>query len=216
MARLTLSTDEGEREDPDGPAVDAALARLAAESEAYALLSSETGEYLQATRSAGRLSLERQEGSARLSWDGEPAASELASAFSGFLAGSGEWRAHPRWKRSTDEDAAREHRQALLELLGAAPLKVPSAPDGTLLSSTNGEVTALLAFASEAALAEACPGAGMLTVEAARLLALFLAAPQQVLFVEAGADWVSIDKAEAAALAELIQAPPGGGGKNQA
>lgn len=211
MARLTLSTDEGEREDPDGPAVDAALARLSAEAEAYALLASEAGEYLQATRSAGRLSLERQEGSTRLSWDGEPSAAELAAAFSGFLAGSADWRAHPRWKRATDEDAAREHREALLELLGAAPLRVPCAPDGSLLSSTNGEVTALLAFASESALSEACPGAGSMEVGAARLLALFLAAPQQVLFVEAGADWVSIDKAEAGVLADLLKASGRGG-----
>jgi hypothetical protein len=208
VARLTLSTDEGEREDPDGAAVAAALARLAAEPESYVLLASEAGEYLQATRSAGRLSLERQEGSTRLAWEGEASPADLSEAFSGFLAGRADWREHPRWKRSTDEDAAREHRQALLELLGAAPLQVPCAPDGTLLSSTNGDMTALLAFASEAALAEACPGAGTLPVDAACLLSLFIAAPQQVLFVEAGADWVSIDKAEAAALAELCKARP--------
>lgn len=205
MARLTLSTDEGEREDPDGAALDAALARLGSESEAYALLASEAGEYLQATRSAGRLSLERQEGSARLAWDGEPAPADLAAAFAGFLGGRAEWRADPRWKRSTDEDAAREHRQALWALLRAAPLQVPSSPDGALWASSNGEVTALLAFASEAALREACAGAGVLTVPAEELLRRFLAAPHQVLFVEAGGDWLSVDKAEAQALLDTLR-----------
>jgi hypothetical protein len=200
VARLTLSTDEGEREDPDRPALDAALSRLAAEPESYVLLASEAGEYLQATRSAGRLSLERQEGSTRCAWDGDPAPADLAAAFAGFLAGSTAWRSDAHWKRSTDEDAAREHRQALWSVLAAAPLKVPTSPDGSLWSSTNGEVTALLAFAGEDSLREACPGAGVVTLPAGELLRRFLAAPHQVLFVEAGGDWVSVDKAEAQAL----------------
>lgn len=200
MARLTLSTDEGEREDPDGACVAAALSRLAAEPESYALLASEAGEYLQATRSAGRLSLERQEGSTRFSWEGDASPAELASVFQGFLAGTPGWKGDVRWKRSTDEDSAREHRQALIALLGAAPLKVPTSPDGSLWSSTNGDVTALLAFATEESLLEACPGAGVLSLESGELLRRFYAAPQQVLFVEAGGDWVSVDKAEAQAL----------------
>jgi len=200
VARLTLSTDEGEREDPDAGAVDAALARLAAESEAYVLLASEAGEYLQATRSGGHLSLERQEGSTRFAWEGVPAPADLAGAFGGFLGGGPAWREDPRWKRTTDEDSAREHRVALLAVLRAAPLKVPQSPDGALWASTNGEVTALLAFASEEALRETCVGAGVLTLEATDLLARFLEAPHQVLFVEAGGDWVSVDKAEARAL----------------
>lgn len=200
MARLTLSTDEGEREDPDQGALDAALARLAAESESYVLLASEAGEYLQATRSGGHLSLERQEGSTRYGWEGTPSPADLAGAFSGFLGGGPAWRQDARWKRTTDEDSAREHRVALLSVLRAAPLKVPQGPDGALWASTNGEVTALLAFASEEALLEACAGAGVLTLEAGELLRRFLAAPHQVLFVEAGGDWVSVDKAEAQAL----------------
>ncbi len=200
MAKLTLSTDEGEREDPDAAAVDAALARLPKEEEAYALLASEAGEFLQATRSAGKLSLERQEGSTRYAWEGKAAAADVAAAFSGFLSGNVAWRSDPRWKRSTDEDAALEHRQSLLGLLRAAPLKVPVSADGSLWASTNGEVTALMAFASEEALGEACAGAGVLTLEAEELLKRFLDAPHQVLFVEAGGDWLSVDKAEAKAL----------------
>lgn len=200
MAKLTLSTDEGEREDPDAAAVDAALARLPKEGEAYALLASEAGEFLQATRSAGKLSLERQEGSTRYAWDGKAAAADVAAAFAGFLSGNVAWRSDPRWKRSTDEDAALEHRQSLLGLLRAAPLKVPVSTDGSLWASTNGEVTALMAFASEEALREACAGAGALTLEADELLKRFLDAPHQVLFVEAGGDWLSVDKAEAKAL----------------
>lgn len=200
MARLTLSTDEGEREDPDRAALDAALARLAAEPESYVLLASEAGEYLQATRSGGQLSLERQEGSTRYAWDGEAGPDDLTAAFTGFLSASAAWREGQNWKLSTDEDSAREHRRALLSVLGAAPLQVPTAPDGAFLSSTNGEVTALLAFAGEESLREACPGAGVLTLDAGVLLKRFLDAPQQVLFVEAGGDWVSVDKAEAKAL----------------
>ncbi|TPW20828.1 MAG: hypothetical protein FD126_1295 [Elusimicrobia bacterium] len=203
MARLTLSTDEGEREDPDQGALDGALARLAAEPESYVLLASEAGEYLQATRSAGQLSLERQEGSARYGWDGVPAPADLASAFAGFLGGGPAWREDPRWKRTTDEDSAREHRVALLSVLRAAPLKVPQSPDGSLWASTNGEVTALLAFASEEALRETCAGAGVLTLDAEELLRRFLTAPHQVLFVEAGGDWVSVDKAEAQSLLDV-------------
>lgn len=200
MAKLTLSTDEGEREDPDSGAVDVALARLATESESYALLASEAGEFLQATRSAGKLSLERQEGSTRYSWEGVSDPADVSAAFAGFLGGNVAWRSDPRWKRSTDEDAALEHRQSLLGLLRAAPLKVPVSPDGSLWASTNGEVTALMAFASEDALREACVGAGLLTLEADELLKRFLEAPHQVLFVEAGGDWLSVDKAEAKAL----------------
>lgn len=200
MAKLTLSTDEGEREDPDAAAVAAALERLAREAESYALLSSEAGSYLQATRSAGRLSLERQEGSARFAWEGEPAAADLAAAFAGFRAGAAAWKDDPRWKRSTDEDAAREHRAAVRAALDAAPLKVPTSPDGSLWSSSNGEVTALFAFASEESLRETCPEAGIVTLPAPELLRRFLAAPQQVLFVEAAGDWLSVDKAEAKAL----------------
>lgn len=202
MARLTLSTDEGEREDPDAAAVSAALSRLSAEPESYALLASEAGAYLQATRSAGRLSLERQEGSARFAWEGEPSAADLAAAFAGFQAGDGAWKDDPRWRRSTDEDAAREHRAAVLAALNAAPLKVPRSADGSLWSSSNGEVTALFAFSTEESLRETCPEAGVLVLPAPELLRRFLDSPQQMLFVEAAGDWLSVDKAEAKALLE--------------
>ncbi|MBI3297568.1 MAG: hypothetical protein HYZ75_05360 [Elusimicrobia bacterium] len=201
MPGLTLTTDEGEREDPDVPALEAALRRLELEREAYAILAGTDGEYLQATRSDGRLILERQEGSVRFVHRA-PEAPRVEALFRQFCAGDPAWKADPGWQRASEEDTAREHRLALLAGLRAQPLKLPVSADGSPWFSTNGEVTALMAFASEEALRETCPDSGLKTLEIIELLEIFLAGPHAQLFLELGGDWVSVDKAEAAALRE--------------
>ena len=198
---MTLSTDEGDCEAPDAAAIAAALLRLDTERAAYATLAGAEGEYLQATRSDGRLVLERQEGSARFVYAASGlGAGRVLAMFRLFAAGDGALKADPGWRRWSEEDAASEHRAALLAALRAQPLKAPVSADGSLWSSSNGEATALLAFASDEALREACPGAGVRTLEALELLALFMEGPHAQLFIEAGGDWISVDKDEAKAL----------------
>ncbi|MBI5595912.1 MAG: hypothetical protein HY928_07475 [Elusimicrobia bacterium] len=201
MERFALSTDEAESESPDAAAVEAAVRRLAREKEAYALLSWGS-EFLQATRSDGRLVLERQEGAARWSLEGPPV-DDAAALFLAARAGEAGWKDDPRWKRFSEEESALDARRALLARLAAAPLLVPRSADGALYSSSNGEQTAVFAFVSEASLRETCPDAEAAPLGIAELLALFLETPHDALFVESQGDWLSLDKAEARALLEV-------------
>ncbi|MDE2290757.1 MAG: hypothetical protein KGL53_01635 [Elusimicrobia bacterium] len=201
MPELTLVTDEAERAGPSAADVEAALARLESEREAYALLGSGAAEFVQATKTEGRVVLERQAGGARWQW---AAASvpleETRGVFLGYLKGEEAWKSDERWRLFTDEDAAREVRSALLARLQAAPLFVPVSPDGSLWASSDGERTAVLAFAGEAALREACPQAGVASPDLPELLRLFLATPHDTLFIESAGDWLSVSRDEAGAL----------------
>lgn len=204
MERFALSTDESESESPDAAAVEAAVRRLAREKESYALLSWGQ-EFLQATRSDGRLVLERQEAAARWSLEA-PSVEEALGIFLAAHSGEAAWRSDPRWKRFSEEESALEARRGLLARLSAAPLLVPRAADGTLWSSSNGEKTAVFAFVSEASLRETCPDAVPSALKAEELFALFLETPHDALFVESDGDWLSVDKDEARALLEASRA----------
>lgn len=204
MRVLTLTTDEGENEAPDAEAIGNAVGRLGTEREAYAILAGAGGEYLQATRSEGRLVLERQEESARFAYLSSGLDVERVLAlFRLCMAGDSEWKTDPCWRRWSEEDATLENRASLWAALRAQPLKAPVSPDGSLWSSSDGEVTALLAFVSEEALLEACPGAGIRLLDALELLASFIGGPHAQLFIELGGDWISVDRAEAMALRDF-------------
>lgn len=201
MRGLTLLTDEAERPEPAADAVEAAVRRLWSEREAYALLGEGTAEFVQATKSDGRIVLERQAGGARWTWSqAPPEPADVVSVFLRYLGRDDSWKSDERWRLYTEEDAAREDRVALLGRLTRAALFVPVSPDGGLWSSSDGESTAVLAFASEAALREACPAAGVESPAALELLDRFLKTEHATLFIENEGDWLAVSQDEARAL----------------